>query len=77
MKKVKVFTSQTCPHCPPVKNYLREHNIEFEDLDINADMEARKELIQRRIMSVPTVIIDDTEVIVGFDKEKIDSILGL
>ena len=40
-------------------------------------MEARKELIQRRIMSVPTVIIDDTEFIVGFDKEKIDSILGL
>ena len=40
-------------------------------------MEARKELIQRRIMSVPTIIIDDTEVIVGFEKEKIDSILGL
>ncbi len=40
-------------------------------------MEARKELMQRKIMSVPTIIIDDTEVIVGFDKEKIDAALGL
>ena len=77
MKYVKVFTSQTWPHCPAVKNYLTEKNVPFEEKDINADMEARKELIQRRIMSVPTIIIDDTEVIVGFDKEKIDSILGL
>ena len=76
MKNVKVFTSQTWPHCPAVKNYLTEKNVPFEEKDINADMEARKELIQRRIMSVPTIIIDDTEVIVGFDKEKIDSILG-
>ena len=77
MKNVKVFTSQTWPHCLAVKNYLTEKNVLFEEKDINADMEARKELIQRRIMSVPTIIIDDTEVIVGFDKEKIDSILGL
>ena len=77
MKNVKVLTSQTWPHCPAVKNYLTEKNVPFEEKDINADMEARKELIQRRIMSVPTIIIDDTEVIVGFDKEKIDSILGL
>ncbi len=40
-------------------------------------MEARKELMKRKIMSVPTIIIDDTEVIVGFDKEKIDASLGL
>ena len=77
MKNVKVFTSPTWPRCPAVKNYLTEKNVPFEEKDINADMEARKELIQRRIMSVPTIIIDDTEVIVGFDKEKIDSILGL
>ena len=77
MKNVKIFTSATWPHCPAVKNYLTEKNVPCEEKDINADMEARKELIQRRIMSVPTIIIDDTEVIVGFDKEKIDSILGL
>lgn len=77
MKKVKVFTTQTCPHCPPLKNYLRENNIEFEDLDVNTNTQARNELIERKIMSVPTVIIDDTEVIVGFDKAKIDSVLGL
>ncbi len=46
-------------------------------MDINANPQARKELISRGIMSVPTVIIDDEEVIVGFDKAKIDSALGL
>ena len=42
MKNVKVFTSQTWPHCPAVKNYLTEKNVPFEEKDINADMEARK-----------------------------------
>jgi glutaredoxin 3 len=38
--------------------------------DINADMEARKELIRRGIRGVPTFLIGD-EVVVGFDKARI------
>ena len=38
MKNVKVFTSQTWPHCPYVNNYLTEKNETYEEKDIYADM---------------------------------------
>lgn len=77
MKKVVVYTSQTCPHCPPVKDYLTENNIPFENKDLSTDAAARKDLMKRGVMSVPTIIIDDTDIIVGFDKDKIDETFGL
>lgn len=74
MKKVVVFTSNTCPHCTTAKEYLSENNIEFEEKNVQTDPEARKELVKRKIMGVPAIFIDD-EVIVGFDKDKIDELL--
>lgn len=75
MSKVKVFTSDTCPHCVTAKNYLKQNNIEFEEKNIGSD-ENRKELVSMGLRSVPVLIIDD-EVVVGFDQDKIDSLLGL
>lgn len=75
MSKVKVFTSDTCPHCVTAKNYLKQNNIEFEEKNIGSD-ENRKELVSMGLRSVPVLIIDD-EVVVGFDQNKIDSLLGL
>lgn len=74
MKKVVVFTSNTWPHCHTAKEYLSENNIEFEEKNVQTDPEARKELVKRKIMGVPAIFIDD-EVIVGFDKDKIDELL--
>lgn len=75
MSKVKIFTSDTCPHCVTAKNYLKQNNIEFEEKNINSE-ENRKELVSMGLRSVPVLIIDD-EVVVGFDQNKIDSLLGL
>lgn len=75
MEKVKVYTSDTCPHCVTAKEYLKENNIEFEEKNIK-ETENRKDLMAMGVMSVPLIIIGD-EKILGFDKEKIDSLLGL
>ncbi len=74
MKKVVVFTSNTCPHCHTVKEYLSEKNVEFEERNVQTEPAARKELVKRKIMGVPAIFVDD-EVIVGFDKNKLDELL--
>jgi len=33
-KQVKVYSTPTCPYCKQAKQFLRENNIEFEDIDV-------------------------------------------
>lgn len=57
-----------------MKEYLSQKGAEFEEVDLSSDKDARKELMQKGIMAVPVVKIDE-EYIVGFDKEKFDRML--
>ena len=67
-KKVKVYSTSTCPYCTMAKDFLKEQNIEFESIDVGTDQEAAKEMVKKSgQMGVPVVEIDG-EVIVGFDK---------
>ncbi|MCC5911382.1 MAG: glutaredoxin family protein [Clostridiaceae bacterium] len=74
-KEVTVFTSNTCPHCVTAKEYFQSKGIEYTERNIQEDPEARKELMKKGIMAVPVVEIDG-ETIVGFDKEKVEALLG-
>jgi glutaredoxin 3 len=76
-KKVSIYTTPTCPYCKQVKAYFKEKSVEYEELDVAADSAKAQEMIDKSgQMGVPVVLIGD-EVIVGFDKEKIDKELGL
>ncbi|MEA1975880.1 MAG: glutaredoxin family protein [Bacillota bacterium] len=71
---VKVYSSNTCTYCKMVKEYLNDKGVEFTELNISTDAEARKELISKGFMGVPVVYIDD-EVVQGFDKKRLDELL--
>lgn len=75
-KKVVVFTSDTCGYCHMVKDYLNEKSVPFEERNVSSDKEARKELMSKGFMGVPVVYINE-DVIQGFDKNKIDELLGI
>ncbi|NLW23491.1 MAG: glutaredoxin family protein [Tissierellia bacterium] len=76
MANVVVYTSNTCPYCVTAKEYLQEKGISFVEKNIQTDKEARKELMAMGHMGVPVIVIDGEEV-VGFDRPKIDQLLGL
>ncbi|MBN1526467.1 MAG: NrdH-redoxin [Candidatus Omnitrophica bacterium] len=76
-KKVKVYSTPTCPFCIRTKQFLKDNNIFFEDVDVAADQEAAKEMMQRSgQMGVPVIDIEG-RLIVGFDKEEIKKALGM
>ncbi len=74
MKNITVYTSNTCPYCFQVKDYLKEKNVSFTEKNISTDTEARKDLISKGFMGVPVIYIDD-EAVVGFDKDKLEQLL--
>ena len=74
---VRVFSTPTCPYCIALKNFLKEHKIEFQDIDVAQDLEAQKEMVEKSGQyGVPVVDIDG-EIIVGFNQERIKQLLKL
>ncbi len=76
-KKIKVYSTPTCAYCLALKNYLKENDIEFEEIDVASNEESREEMIKKTgQMEVPVIEIGDN-IIVGFKKEEIKKLLNL
>ncbi len=76
-KSVTVYSTPTCSWCNTLKSYLREKGITFRDIDVSADSSAAEAMVRRSgQQGVPQTDING-QVIVGFDKKKIDDILGI
>jgi len=70
---VKIYSTPFCPYCATLKEYLTHHNVEYTDVDVSSNEQERDEMIKLSgQIGVPVVVIDG-KVIVGFDKEAIDT----
>ncbi|MBR9705688.1 glutaredoxin family protein [Candidatus Pacearchaeota archaeon] len=75
VKKIKVYSTPECPYCKIAKKFLKENNVEFENIDVEKDPKAAEEMVQKSgQMGVPVIDIDG-EIIVGFDKEKLEKLI--
>ncbi|MBT4936154.1 NrdH-redoxin [Candidatus Woesearchaeota archaeon] len=76
MATVKVYSTPTCPWCKKVKEYLTEKKVQFEDVDVSENEDARNEMIEKsKQMGVPVLDIDG-KIIIGFNQAEIDKALG-
>lgn len=76
MANVKIYSTPTCPYCVRAKAYLDSKSIQYENYDVSSDKEKLDEMVKiSGQMGVPVLDIDGN-IIIGFDKEKIDSLLG-
>lgn len=77
MKNVKIYSSPTCGYCVKVKQYFADKNVEYEDINVAAEPDKAKEMVDKSgQMGVPVLDIEG-EIIVGFDKDKINAALGI
>ena len=72
---VKVYSTPTCPWCSMAKKYLDSKNVRYEDLDVSMDRNAATEMISKSGQRGVPVIEIDGNIIVGFDKDRIDSLI--
>ncbi len=75
--RVIIFTTPTCSYCNLAKQYFRRNKIRFRDVDISKDQAAARDVVRRSgQMGVPVIDIGG-KIIVGFNKPKINQLLGL
>jgi glutaredoxin len=58
------------------KQYLDSRKINFEDLDVSKDRNAASEMVSKSGQRGVPVLDIDGNIIIGFDKERIDSLLS-
>ncbi|ACR79657.1 MULTISPECIES: glutaredoxin family protein [Kosmotoga] len=75
--KVTVYSTPSCPWCRKAKQYFKSLGIPFKDIDVSKNQKKAEEMYRKSgQMGVPVITIGN-QVIVGFDKAKIDKILGI
>lgn len=76
MSQVTVYTTNTCPYCVMVKNFLEENNIDFTEVNVENDPLTMQKLVSETgQMGVPQTEINGKWV-VGFDPMGIMQALG-
>ena len=75
--RVIVFTAPSCGFCRTVKGYLRQRRIRFKEVDVSRDAAAARDIVRRTGGQGVPVIYIGHKFVVGFDRPKIDKLLGL
>lgn len=74
---ITIYTTPTCIYCKTLKEYFAQKNITFTEADVSQDEKALEKMVAiSGQMGVPVVEIDGN-VVIGFDRERIDKILNL
>ena len=75
MKKIEMFTSDTCIQCKKAKEYFEKNNLEVIEYNIS-NQEYKRGLIKKGYLSVPVIVIDGQDVL-GFDLPRIKQLTGI
>lgn len=73
---VVVYTTPTCGFCHQVKAYLRQRGVPFQEHDVSRDRAAAMQMVQLSGQQGVPVVVIDGQVVVGFDRPRIDQLLS-
>ena len=77
MKPVSIYTTDTCSYCKLAKDFFQKNNVEFQEFNVGSDLQKRQEMIEKSgQMGVPVITVGD-DVIVGFNKSRLEELLGV
>lgn len=77
MKKVTVYSTPTCHFCSMAKDYFTAHNVPFESYDVAADIDKRREMMEKSgQLGVPVIDIDG-QIVVGFNQPRLAKLLEI
>ncbi|MEK7602910.1 MAG: glutaredoxin domain-containing protein [Patescibacteria group bacterium] len=82
MTNITIYSTATCGFCRMLKSYLQSKDIKYEEKHADQDQTIAQELFEKSgQLGVPFTIVtkeDGTEEkILGFDRPRIDTVLGL
>lgn len=77
-KKVEIYSTENCHFCHMAKDFFKEKGIAFTDYNVGTDTAKRAEMLEKSgQMGVPVIVIDDKDLIIGFNKPLLSKLLSI
>lgn len=77
MTKIKIYSLPTCPFCNQAKAFFKEHDVEFEDINVENDKKSQDEMVEKSGQRGTPVIDIDGKILVGFEEDKLKKALNI
>ena len=72
--EVTIYTTPTCPWCHKAKAWLRDRKIRYREVDVTSDRSGAEEMVRISGQTGVPVIVVGGEVIVGFNRNRLNEI---
>ena len=77
MKEVLIYTTPSCVYCRMTKDFFQKNGVQYKELNVATDLKAREEMVKKSgQLGVPVIMIGG-DAVIGFDQEKLTSLLDL
>ncbi len=73
---VTIYTTPSCPYCNAAKDYFDQNDVTYTDYDVSQNREKAVEMIEKSGQRGTPVIDIDGNIVIGFNKEKIQSLVA-
>lgn len=74
---IKIYTTPTCAYCKMAKEYFKSKSLSYEEFDVSKDIPRQKEMIEKTGQFGVPVIDINGNIVIGFDRPKIDEYLKI
>ncbi|WP_040536611.1 glutaredoxin-like protein NrdH [Schleiferilactobacillus shenzhenensis] len=76
MSQVVIYTRNGCMQCKMTERYLAQHNVPFEERNINEQPQYVDQLKAQGFRSLPVVMPANADPIVGFRPDSLKALVG-
>ncbi|MBS3149511.1 glutaredoxin family protein [Candidatus Woesearchaeota archaeon] len=77
MHNVTIFTTSHCVWCKATKEFFKENNVKYKEINVEEDEKAAHEMVEKSgQLGVPVIDID-SQIIIGFDKPALKKALDI
>lgn len=73
--KVTIYSASWCGFCHAAKQYLDKLGVKYDDQDVDNDPKAAEQAVKKSGQRGIPVLDIDGDIIIGFDRPKIDASL--
>ncbi len=74
---VLMYGTKTCIWCAKTKEFFKEYNIKYKEIDVGASEKVANEMIKKSGQNSTPVIEISKEIIVGFNEDKLKRLLKI
>ena len=78
MKKITIYTSETCPYCVQIKDAFTKEKLKFKEKDIRKNEKSWQETVSLTgLPTTPTILYDEEYLVAGRDFQNPQQIVNI